>query len=146
MSLEKVQTGLASEFYVAAELTRLGYDVTITFGNTKSVDLLVHKDDNVFAVQVKGIQRTKSICWNLDKTKFNGKNLIMVLVNLHADIPKSKPEFFVLTHAETHQLFKNTPKEGGKRTYLDYKSLKEKEIYEDRWELFDKNDNALIKD
>ena len=70
MALEKSQTGIASEFYVAGELSRLGYDVTITFGNTKSIDLLVHKDDQVYAIQVKGIQQTKSICWNLNKTRF----------------------------------------------------------------------------
>ncbi|NIG55892.1 group I intron-associated PD-(D/E)XK endonuclease [Chitinophaga sp. Cy-1792] len=144
MALEKTQTGLASEFYVAAELTRLGYDVTITFGNTKAVDLLVHKNDNVFAVQVKGIQRTKSICWNLDKTKFKGKNLIMVLVNLHADTPDAKPEFFVLNHQETIELFKNTPKEGEKRCYLDYAFLKNKNIYQNRWQLFDVEDNATF--
>lgn len=67
--LEKQQTGIACEYYVAGELSRMGYNVSLTFGNTKSIDLLVEKDDTTLAIQVKGIQRTKSICWNFDKTK-----------------------------------------------------------------------------
>lgn len=146
MALSKNQSGLAAELYVAAELTRLEYDVTITFGNTKAIDLLVHRDDCVFAVQVKGIQETKSQCWNLDKTKFDGKNLIMVLVNLHANDKEAKPEFFVLTHNDVHELFKDTPKKGNKRTYLRYSVVRDKNIFKNRWELFNKKDNALSID
>jgi len=71
---------------VAGELSRRGYDVTFTIGNTKAVDLLIQKEDKVLAIQVKGIQKTKSICWNLDRTKMlNDPNLFFVLVNLHVD-------------------------------------------------------------
>jgi hypothetical protein len=120
--------------------------VTVTFGNTKSVDLLVHKDDEVFAVQVKGIQHTKSICWNLDKTKVIGKKkIIIVLANLHCTDKKAKPEFFVLTLDEAVALFKDTPKEGQKRTYLDYKWVKsEGEKYQDRWQVFDQKEKQLF--
>lgn len=101
MALEKNQTGIASEFYVVAELSRLGYDVTITFGNTKLIDLL------------------------------------------HIDNPDAMPEFFVLTQPEALKLFKNTPKEGEKRTYLDYNRLKtEEKIYKDRWHIF--NDSEYV--
>ncbi|SEW35752.1 hypothetical protein SAMN05428988_4385 [Chitinophaga sp. YR573] len=146
MALEKNQTGIACEYYVAAELSRLGYDVTVTFGNTKSIDLLVHKDDNVYAVQVKGIQQTKSICWNLNKTKFRGKNLILVLVNLHVDDVNAKPEFFVLRQSDALEQFINTPKEGENRTYLDYKRLKAKNIYQNRWDIFNKVENSALQD
>ena len=130
--LLKTQTGIAAEYYVAGELSRLGYNVTLTFGNTKSIDLLIEKDDNVIAIQVKGIQKTKSICWNLDKSKIKEKTYY-VLVNLHIDKPKEKPDFFVLTSSEARQLFKNTPKQGENRTYLDYKTLKKLDGYQDNW-------------
>lgn len=91
-TLEKQQTGIASEYYVAGELSRLGYNVSLTFGNTKSIDLLIEKDDHTVAIQVKGIQRTKSICWNLDKTKVK-PNILYILVNLHVDQINEKPEF-----------------------------------------------------
>lgn len=136
VKLEKSQTGIASEFYVAGEMSRLGYNVTVTFGNTKSIDLLVEKDDKVFKVQVKGMQSTeRSICWNVDKTKITD-GIYFVLVNLHVNDVKAKPEFFVLTGKEVMNLFKDTPKEGQKRTYLDYKKIKSLNIYQDRWQIF----------
>jgi hypothetical protein len=144
MALEKNQTGIASEFYVAGELSRLGYDVTVTFGNTKSIDLLVHKNDEIYAVQVKGIQQTKSICWNLNKTKFKGRKIILVLVNLHADDINAKPEFFVLTQAEALDLFINTPKEGENRAYLDYNRIKSSNNYKNRWDKLNQPENAAL--
>lgn len=135
IKLEKNQSGIAGEFYAAGELSRLGYNVTVTFGNTKAVDLLIQKDRATFAIQVKSIQATKSICWNIDKTKVIVDHYY-VLVNLHVDHPERKPEFFVLTGPEVINLFKNTPKEGEKRAYLDYKALLKLELYQDRWGVF----------
>lgn len=133
LKLQRTQTGIAAEYYVAGELSRLGYNVTFTFGNTKSIDLLIEKDDNIIAIQVKGIQRTKSICWNLDKTKVK-PNIFYVLVNLHIDTPSSKPEFFVLSSKEALELFTSPPKLGDKRAYLDYKKLKNLEVHQNKWD------------
>lgn len=108
LKLEKVRTGIASEFYAAGELSRLGYNVTLTFGNTKAIELLIEKDNKVFKVQVKGIQRTRSICWNIDKTKISD-DIYYILVNLHVDQPSSKPEFFILTGKDAKTLLR-TPK------------------------------------
>jgi len=135
IKLEKNLTGIAGEFYVAGELSRLGYNVTVTFGNTKSVDLLIQKDHSVFAVQVKSIQATRSICWNIDKTKVFPDHYY-VLVNLHVDHPERKPEFFILKGVEVISVFTDTPKAGEKRAYLDYKKLLEMPVYKDRWDIF----------
>lgn len=132
IKLQRTQTGIAAEYYVAGELSRLGYNVTFTFGNTKSIDLLIEKEDSIIAIQVKGIQRNKSICWNLDKTKVKS-NVFYVLVNLHVDIPSEKPEFFVLNSEEALELFTSPPKLGDKRAYLDYKKLKSIGIHQDNW-------------
>lgn len=130
--LEKQQTGIVCEYYVAGEFSRLGYNVSLTFGNTKSIDLLVEKDDNTIAIQVKGIQRTKSICWNIDKTKVK-PNILYVLVNLHVDRIDEKPEFFVLTSSEVLEQFINTPTQGEKRTYLDYNRIKNNLSLKNNW-------------
>lgn len=135
-ALEKQQTGIASEYYVAGELSRLGYNVSLTFGNTKSIDLLIEKDDCTVAIQVKGIQRTKSICWNLDKTKVKS-NILYVLVNLHVDNIDEKPEFFILTSAEIMEQFKNSLKGGEKRAYLDYNRVKTNSDYKNNWAKID---------
>lgn len=132
IKLQRTQTGIAAEYYVAGELSRLGYNVTFTFGNTKSIDLLIEKDDTIIAIQVKGIQRTKSICWNLDKTKVKA-NIFYVLVNLHVDKPNAKPDFFILSSSEALELFTSPPKLGDKRAYLDYRKLKNLEMFEDKW-------------
>ncbi|MGM5630697.1 hypothetical protein O2K51_07305 [Apibacter raozihei] len=134
--LEKQQRGIACEYYVAGELSRLGYNVSITFGNTKSIDLLLEKNDFTIAIQVKGIQRTKSICWNLDKTKVKS-NILYVLVNLHADQIDKKPEFFVLTATEILEQFINSPKQGEKRTYLNYNRIKNNLNFKNNWSKID---------
>lgn len=132
IKLNNSQTGIAAEYYVAGELSRLGYNVTFTFGNTKSIDLLIEKDEITIAIQVKGIQRSKSVCWNLDKTKVK-PNVFYVLVNLHVDTTSTKPEFFVLSYNEALELFTSPPKLGDKRAYLDYKKLKNLATYQDNW-------------
>lgn len=139
--LEKNQTGIASEFYVAGELSRLGYNVTITFGKTKSIDLLVQRGSEVRKIQVKGMQSTKSICWNLDKTKLSD-DIFLVLVNLHVDDKEKKPEFFILTAKEAAEKFNDTPKQGEKRTWLDYKPLVGSR-FQNRWEVLGTPDHVL---
>lgn len=118
--LHKTNTGISSEFLVAGELARRGFNVTLTFGNTKAIDLIIEKDEKVIPIQVKGIQRTKSICWNvnLEKVKqLKADNLIFVLVNIHADNLAEAPEYFVLTKSEVIEHFKST---ASGRDYLDY--------------------------
>ncbi len=132
IKLERNQTGIASEFYAAGELSRLGYNVTLTFGNTKSIDLIIEKNGNAIPIQVKGIQKTKSICWNIDKTKVKS-NIFYILVNLHVDNIDAKPEFFVLTSNEIYEYFKDSKKQGEKRAYLDYKQAKRVDGLENNW-------------
>ena len=85
IALHKTQTGISSEFFVAAELARRGFNVTLTFGNTKAIDLVVEKNTKLIPVQVKGMQRSASICWNISVSKIDRDDLMYVLVNLHAD-------------------------------------------------------------
>lgn len=133
--LHKTQTGIASEFYVAGELSRMGFNVTFTFGNTKRIDLLVEKEEKLISIQMKGIQRTKSICWNMDKTKIR-KGILYILVNLHVDNLLLKPDFFILSSDEALRLFKNSKKDGEKRSYLDYNQIKGNPKYENNWSIF----------
>jgi len=131
--LHKSNTGISSEFLVAGELTRRGYNVTLTLGNTKAIDLLIEKDGKLIPIQVKGIQRKASICWNISLSKIQGYSLIYVLVNLNAD-NYSQPEYFVLTEKEVKKYFKST-KSG--RDYLDY-NLAVRLGLQNGWEKLDK--------
>jgi len=41
--LPKNSSGLSSEYFVAAELYRRGYNVGLTIGNAKAIDILAEK-------------------------------------------------------------------------------------------------------
>lgn len=127
--LHKTNTGIASEFLVAGELARRGYNVTLTLDNTKSIDLLVEKEGKIIPIQVKGIQRTKSICWSISLAKITDENLIFVLVNLHADVTEQNPEYFILTCSEVKKHVKPT---NSGRDYLDYNHIL-KLNYKNQW-------------
>ena len=51
-------SGLAGEFFVAAELLKRGIQTSVTFGNAKAIDLLAHNPStgNAFTVQVKTLR------------------------------------------------------------------------------------------
>ena len=127
--LPKTHTGLACEFFVAGELTRRGYNVTLTLGNTKAIDLLIEKEGELRSIQVKGIQRTKSITWNFSLSKLKD-GIIYILVNLHAD-SLIMPEYYVLSYSELIALVKSTK---SNRDYLDYTTIKENPEYLNRWD------------
>jgi len=111
-----------------AELTLRGYNATITFGNTKAIDLLVEYEGNTVMIQVKGIQRSKSICWNVSESTLR-TGLLFVFVNLHVDTMQP-PEYFIMTNEEVDEHLKRT-KSG--RNYIDYNFMKRLGT-QDRWE------------
>ena len=71
-SLSKSITGIAGEYYVAAELSRRGFMASITLRNNDSVDILACEPQGfkTFAIQVKTIQN-KSKRWPLNKKAEN---------------------------------------------------------------------------
>jgi len=127
MKLPKVLTGISSEFYVMAELSRRGYNATLTFGNTKAIDLLVEFEGKTIMIQVKGIQKTKSICWNVSESALK-PGLIFVFVHLHVDTLDS-PEYFIRTTREVDKHLKRT---NSGRNYIDYNYLKRLGV-QDKW-------------
>ena len=55
IQVKRYRTQWATQFYVAAELTRRGYLVSLTFGNAAVSDLLVSSPSgNNFTVDTKG--------------------------------------------------------------------------------------------
>ncbi len=134
MAIDKNQTGLASEFFVAAELFRRKWDVTLSFGNTKRFDLIASKDKKEITIQVKGIYATKSGNWNINKEKLKSeKTLIIIFVNLNSDKLDLAPEYFILTALEALEFVvdKNKANESVKQNYLPYNRLKS---FKNNWE------------
>lgn len=133
-TVDKNQTGLASEFFVAAELFRRKWDVTISFGSTKKFDLKACKGDFDITLQVKGMYATKAGNWNINKAKLKPDDkLFIVFVNLHSDKMDASPEYYILTPLEALEFIvdKNRADEPVKQNYLPYSRLKS---FKNNWE------------
>ena len=89
-------TNLAAEFYVASQLFRIGYTVTITLGNTKEIDLIVaHPDGRTVTLDVKGLKNKTN--WPLNPKLVSRKHFFVLVsyVNKFHD-PSIQPEVFVI--------------------------------------------------
>ena len=136
------QTSFAAVLATGVELSRRGYDVTFTLGNTRRVDMLCSvPDGQLFKIQVKGISNENG--FYIDKSFFDGEiqpNLFLVAVLVpplgKEDLPL---RFFVLSHADAKKEFSmmpeikrdGTPYKNGSGLY--WGSVKS---YENEWSTF----------
>ena len=126
-------TNLASEFYVASQLFRLGYTVTLTLGYTKEIDLIVaNPDGRICTIDVKGLKNTTN--WPL-KPKLVNKDHFFVLVSYRNKFPvvKESPDIFVIPSQQLRQVLS---KWAGKPdvTCVGYKDVKNSR-FKDAWHL-----------
>jgi hypothetical protein len=93
---QKYKTQWASQFYAAAELTRRGYLVSLTFGNAPVADLLVvSPKQKHFMIDVKG-QSNRNF-WLIQPREID-EELFYVLVYLPKEL--AAPEFYILRCAD----------------------------------------------
>lgn len=76
-------TGLAGEFYVMAQLFRLGHEAALTLGNAKAVDILTKAPSgNLYQVSVKAIRGGGK--WGIGKHNYtDAEHNELVFVLLH---------------------------------------------------------------
>jgi hypothetical protein len=93
---------LAGEFFVAAELAKLGYAVSLTLGNAKAIDLHAERDGRVVSIQVKA-RRSSGSGWPMpsDRSKILD-GVLFVLVKLNGK--NEHPEYFILTPEQVRDL------------------------------------------
>lgn len=130
------QTHVAGEMFVAAELAKRGYLVSLTMGNAKAVDLFVERHGRALCVQVKAIARKRYAGWPLpmDKSKIKLENSLLqgkvmwVCVILN-DVGQ-QPTYFVLQPDQVLHLGK---------WYRTRAILNVKEVldYQGRWDLIE---------
>lgn len=131
--IDKNNTHLASEYFVAAELYRRGYGVGMTLGNAKAVDLFVAKGDKHLSVQVKGMHSQKrSICWSISLNHIID-NVIYVLVDLNS-IDMAAPDYFIFVGKDLRKVVK--PVASG-RDYIDRSAI-EKTPSKGAWHIIEK--------
>lgn len=104
-----IQTGVAGEYFVAAELSRRGYLCSITLKNTKGIDILVSNENSskLVGIQVKTNNSSRK-AWLLSKfsEKLQDKNIIYVFVNL-GDL-NNIPTYYI---AGSHDVAKSIKKD-----------------------------------
>lgn len=95
--LTRQLSGIAGEYYVAAELSRRGYLAAITLRNSDGVDILISdlSGEKSFSIQVKTTQNKRK--WMLTKKVEDDKseNKFYVFVNIPND-NNGQPEYFII--------------------------------------------------
>ena len=142
--LSSIQTGVAGEYFVAAELTRRGYVASLTLRNTRGIDILASNGD---ATKSVGIQvktgKGSGLAWILNKKAEAdlAENLFYVFVKLPEE---GLPTFHVVPRKvvakyvrDSHTNWLKTPGRGGRqRVDSDMRQFKDPEgQYRDRWDL-----------
>jgi transposase-like protein len=135
-------TNLASEFYVASQLFRLGYEVTITLGHTKEIDLIVINPTNgkTITIDVKGLKNKSN--WPLTPQLIKREDHFYVLVNYcnKFNDPNFLPEVYVIPSDEIENLLEHWTKRGKKpieKTCINYRNPNLRK-YNNNWELISK--------
>lgn len=121
-----INSHLAGEYFVAAELYRRGYTVAMTLGNAKAIDLFAERDGRTVNVQVKAIAKRQNVGWPVMRDKVL-PGIVYVFVCLNE--PPTPPSYFVATSAEARKKVKQYATRG----IIDLTSLRS-EDYVERWD------------
>jgi hypothetical protein len=140
--LPKGLTGVAGEYFVAAELSRRGYIASITLRNTRGVDILVSNPEATrqAAIQVKTSQGDKAK-WILNEKAetFFSERFFYVFVNLKD--PEERPDFYVVPSGKVAEYARESHKkwlEQEGKNHMDNPVrifADEKREYLERWDL-----------
>jgi hypothetical protein len=142
--LSSVQTGIAGEYFVAAELSRRGFVASITLRNTRGIDVLASNADATKSVgiQVKTCQGSKPDWMMSRKAEVDlAQNLVYVFVCLPVT---GEPTFYVVPRIdvakyvrESHQQWLATPgRKGQPHRDTDMRRFKDPDgKFKDRWDL-----------
>lgn len=88
---KKNQLQMAGEYGVCAELCKRGYDVSLTLGNAKAVDVFVGMPNNTYrTIEVKTTRSTRFV------TNFFQK---------YGDRSKPHPDYWVLVRIDANDIF-----------------------------------------
>lgn len=121
-----INSHLAGEYFVAAELYRRGYTVAMTLGNAKAIDLFAELDGRTVNVQVKAIAKKQNVGWPMMRDKVI-RGVVYVFVCLNA--PPAAPSYFIATAEEARRKVKQYATRG----IIDLTSLRSDEFIE-RWD------------
>jgi hypothetical protein len=137
--VDRQMTGAAGEFLTAGKLFKRGYQVSVTYGNAKAVDLFVLNPETgkQFAVQVK-TQQYKN-CFPL-KIESVHPDSIYVFVRLN-DPSENNEEFFVVRGQtlldDINKFFGSSYRDQLKSSSMPAVNYGPLNDYKDNWLVFD---------
>lgn len=106
--LPRNSSGLSGEYFVSAELYRRGFNVGLTIGNAKAIDIFAEKDGKTYQIQVKTIRSKKSIGWPLMEHQIKD-NVIYIMVNLNFE---QQPDYYIMLPDEVRYFHKQYSSRG----------------------------------
>jgi len=143
--LHATQSGVAGEYFVAAELSRRGYVATLTLRSTRGIDILASDADSTRSVGIQvNTSQYKSPTWLASKKAEDSElaeNLFFVFVSLNGLSEPSYhvvPRHVVVKHLrENHERWLSQPRRDGKpRKDTSMREFRDPEgKYRNRWDL-----------
>ena len=86
------KSGLAGEFFVAAELLKRGLQTSLTLGNAKSIDLFAINDQGTrFTIQVKALRSPNYFLIDLERVQ-DACYYVFVVLNK----PDISPDYYIV--------------------------------------------------
>lgn len=134
--MERNNSHLAGEYFVAAELYRRGFSVGMTIGNAKAIDIFANKDNRTLSIQVKAIRNKKSVGWPMMSSKILD-DILYIFVNLN---DQANPDYYIATSKEA----RNQVKQYSIRGIINLSSLKN-DTFLNRWDKLELAEKHLQK-
>jgi hypothetical protein len=132
---QSINSHLAGEYFVAAELHKRGYTVALTIGNAKAVDLIVEHERKTICIQVKAIQQRKSVGWPILRSKVLPK-VVYVFICLNEN--EEPPTYFLALPGEIRSKIKEyKTSDGQKRGIINYGQI-DNDKFKNQWPKIDK--------
>ena len=149
--LSSVLSGIAGEYFVAAELTRRGYIASITLRNSRGIDILATPEAGGQAIEVQVKTSQSERWWLLNKACEEAVNAgrFYLFVRLLDDL--SRPEFYIVPSRvvaeeakERHLTFLNKPRSKPVKDTAIREFHDETGRFLERWDLLGVPDQATV--
>ncbi len=140
-SKKKYRLSMAGECGVCAELSKRGFDASITFGNAKATDVMIFQEDKSFKrIEVKTSRSTRFVTGFFQKYyNINQSPRPDFWIFVHID-EDNKSHYYILTHEEMGyvQMKRNKMEAWERIIGCDNVLLRDLEPFKEQWDKLEK--------
>jgi penicillin-binding protein-related factor A (putative recombinase) len=131
----KINTNLASEFYVLSMLYRKGANAVMTVGNKKAVDIVVYRNGKALTIDVKGLRKKMGFPVGNCTERSASHYLACVCFMGSIEDEHSLPEVYIVPSKDLDELVSVYPNSGRKN--IEYGALTKRGAkYKENWKVF----------